>query len=227
MVLVEVDKVEAFRRMILRFLKNGKLISIPYMLGLGSKPSTVYAQIKDANPYVLTAAIDNSQALGQDRRLIEDPKQILQGLTAVLRLRRSGEAGRRGDEKVAGENRADARRPGGQEPSGSGQDAAAEEALQADEGVEESAVWAEGKEGERATVTFADGTVVTSSRTRPLEGAKAIVPSVHRRRGVTDEGDETADQTIVIQVMDYGGNGADEPPVIEEEATTVRVEGPA
>ena len=45
-------------------------------------------------------------------------------------------------------------------------------------------------------------------------------------RGVTDEGDETADQTIVIQVMDYGGNGAEEPPVIEDEAVTVRVEGP-
>ena len=53
-------------------------------------------------------------------------------------------------------------------------------------------------------------------------------PFIHRRRGQIVEGDETEGQTIVIQVMDYGGgNGTEEPPVIEGEATTVRVEGQA
>ena len=68
-----------------------------------------------------------------------------------------------------------------------------------------------------------------NSRDFQLECAKAIAPFVHRRRGVTDEGDETADQTIVIQVVDYGGGDAEalpDPDVIEGEATTVRVEGP-
>ena len=56
------------------------------------------------------------------------------------------------------------------------------------------------------------------------EMAKAAAPYIHRRRGQIVEGDETEGQTIVIQVVDYGGKGAEEPAVIE--ATTVRVEGP-
>ena len=55
----------------------------------------------------------------------------------------------------------------------------------------------------------------------------AAAPFIHRKRGHVVEGDETEGQTIVIQVMDYGGSGTDEPTVIEDEATTVRVEGPA
>ena len=61
------------------------------------------------------------------------------------------------------------------------------------------------------------------------EMAKAAAPYVHRRRGQIVEGDETEGQTIVIQVMDYGGGDSEAlaaPDVIEGEATTVRVEGP-
>ena len=61
------------------------------------------------------------------------------------------------------------------------------------------------------------------------EMAKAAAPYIHRRRGHVVEGDETEGQTIVIQVMDYGGGDAEAlpaPDVVEGEAPTVRVEGP-
>ena len=57
----------------------------------------------------------------------------------------------------------------------------------------------------------------------------AAAPFIHRKRGHVVEGDETEGQTIVIQVMDYGGGDAEAlaaTDVIEGEATTARVEGP-
>ncbi len=61
------------------------------------------------------------------------------------------------------------------------------------------------------------------------EMAKAAAPYIHRRRGQIVEGDETEGQTIVIQVMNCGGDDAEAlpaPDVIEGEATTVKVERP-
>jgi len=88
---MKVDYPEAFRRMIRRFIKTGRLVNPTFMRSVGDNPSQTYYTLKNEGKADGFAEIDNNDAPTAPRKILDDDDDLLAAYGGLLR--RPGGAG--------------------------------------------------------------------------------------------------------------------------------------